>query len=169
MCKWWLHRSLCVFVQCKLNEPHRGQINNFCLKVQKLWPINNILPRRDNSTVKNQELSFLFIPHGLDEINLSQAVVELWPYIHKLTTDGRTDKHDCYRTITFNRSCNVLKVNPSGKKQHTLPNVCQNRRLYRTQTLFQFSASPSPFLGTTESATFAHFMKKSMRLKTGFL
>ena len=30
--------------------------------------------------------------------------------------DGRTDKHDVYRTITFNRSCNVLKVNPSGKK-----------------------------------------------------
>ena len=27
-----------------------------------------ILPRTDNSTVKNQGLSFLFIPHGLDEI-----------------------------------------------------------------------------------------------------
>ena len=35
--------------------------------------------------------------------------------------------------------------------------------------LFQFSASPSPFLGTTENATSAHFMKKSMLLKTGFL
>ena len=32
-------------------------------------------------------------------------------------TDGRTDKHDVNRTITFNRSCNVLKVNPSGKKK----------------------------------------------------
>ena len=41
------------------------------------------------------------------------------------------DKHDVYRTITFNRSCNVLKVNPSGKtaygakrmpKQKTIPN-----------------------------------------------
>ena len=30
-------------------------------------------------------------------------------------TDGRTDKHSVYRTITFNRSCNVLKINPSGK------------------------------------------------------
>ena len=30
-------------------------------------------------------------------------------------TDGRTDKHGVYRAITFNRSCNVLKVNPSGK------------------------------------------------------
>ena len=40
-------------------------------KVQTLWPINNILPRADNLTVKNQELSFLFIIHGLDEINIS--------------------------------------------------------------------------------------------------
>ena len=57
---------------------------------------------RQNSTVKNQGLSFLFIPHGLDEIylagifpynciNVSQAVVELCPYIYKLTTEGRTD------------------------------------------------------------------------------
>ena len=30
-------------------------------------------------------------------------------------TDGRIDKHSVYRTITFNRSCNVLKVNPRGK------------------------------------------------------
>ena len=30
-----------------------------------------LLPRIDDSTVKNQELSFLFIPHGLDEIHLS--------------------------------------------------------------------------------------------------
>ena len=39
--------------------------------------------------------------------------------LHSLTdygrTNERTDKHDVYRTITFNRSCNVLKVNPSGK------------------------------------------------------
>ena len=32
---------------------------------------NNSLPRTDNSTVKNQLLSFLFIPHCLDEIYLS--------------------------------------------------------------------------------------------------
>ena len=68
----------------------------------------------------------------------------------------------------------MLKVNPSEKqnvkkKQHTVSNVCQNRRPYRTQTLFQFSASPSPFLGTTENAISVHFMKKSMLLKTGFL
>ena len=64
-----------------------------------------ILPRADNSTVKNQGLSFLFIPHGLDEIylsgifpyscmNLSQVVIELWPYIHKLNwlrENGRTN------------------------------------------------------------------------------
>ena len=29
--------------------------------------------------------------------------------------EGQMDKHSVYRTITFNRSCNVLKVNPSGK------------------------------------------------------
>ena len=64
---------------------------------------------------------------------------------------------------------NALKVNLSGKKQHMVPNICQNRRPYRTQTLFQFSASPSPILGTAENATFAHFVKESMHLKTGFL
>ena len=48
-------------------------------------------------------------------------VVELWPYIHKLTSeermDGRTDKHDVYRTITFNRSCNVLNRSEKTKNQ----------------------------------------------------
>ena len=49
------------------------------------------------------------------------------------------------------------------KKQHMVPETCQNRRPYRTQTLFLFYAR------TTENATFAHFMKKSMHLKTEFL
>ena len=69
------------------------------------------------------------------------------------------------------------KVNPSEKKkkkkkkkkQHTVPNVFQNRRPYRTQALFQCSASQAPIFGTTENATFAHFMEKPMHLKTGFL
>ena len=95
------------------------------------------------------------------------------PYIHKLTNegraDGRTDKHDVSRAITFNRSCNVLKVKPSGKNSIRCQKYAKTRRPYQTQTLFQFSASPSPILGTTENATFAHFMKKSMHLKTGFL
>ena len=30
-------------------------------------------------------------------------------------SDGRADKYSVFRMITFNRSCNVLKVNPSGK------------------------------------------------------
>ena len=65
---------------------------------------------------------------------------------------------------------NKMTFSPSeDSDQHTVQNVCQNRRPYRTQTLFQFSASPAPILGTTENATFAHFMKKSMHLKTGFL
>ena len=61
------------------------------------------------------------------------------------------------------------KVNRSGKNSIWVPNMCQNRRPYRTQTLFQFSASQAPILGKTENATFVHFMKKSMHLKTGFL
>ena len=79
--------------------------------------------------------------------------------------DGRTDKHDIYRTMAFNRSCNVLKVNPNGKNNMQ----CQTYAKTQTQTLLQFSASPAPILGTTENATFAHFIKKSMHLKTGFL
>ena len=31
------------------------------------------------------------------------------------------DKHDVYGTITFNRSCNVLKVNPSGNQRTSGP------------------------------------------------
>ena len=42
-------------------------------------------------------------------------------------------------------------------------------RTYRTQPLLQLPASPAPILGTTENVTFAHFMQKSMHLKTGFL
>ena len=34
--------------------------------------------------------------------------------------DGRRDKHDVYRAITFNRSCSVLKVNPRDRKQKTI-------------------------------------------------
>ena len=65
--------SILLTVHC-LDKIHIHVFMNLVtifLKVQKLWPINNILPRTDNSTVKNQGLSFLFIPHGLDEIYLS--------------------------------------------------------------------------------------------------
>ena len=44
------------------------------------------------------------------------------------------------------------KKKKKKKKTHTVPNVCQNRIPYRT-----------------EKAKIAHFMKKSMHLKTGFL
>ena len=43
------------------------------------------------------------------------------------------------------------------------------KRMPKQTILGQFSASPSPFLSTTENATFVHFMMKSMHLKTGFL
>ena len=55
------------------------------------------------------------------------------------------------------------------KKQHMVPNVCQNRKPYRTQILFHVSVSPPPILGTTENAIFAQFIKKSMHLKTRLL
>ena len=61
------------------------------------------------------------------------------------------------------------KVNPSGNNSIRCQTYAKNRRPYRTQTLFQCSASPAPILGTTEIATFAHFMEKSMHFKTGFL
>ena len=63
----------------------------------------------------------------------------------------------------------MLGVKPSGKNSIRCQTYAKNRRPYRTQTLFQFSTPPSPISGTTENATFAHFMKKSMHLKTGFL
>ena len=50
------------------------------------------------------------------------------------------------------------KKKKTQNKQHTVPTVCPNRKPYRTQTLFQFSESPSSILGTTENATFAHFI-----------
>ena len=83
--------------------------------------------------------------------------------------NGRTDKHDVYWTTTFNRSCNVWKVNPSEKKNSIRYQTYAKTEDHIELILFQFSASPAPILGTTENATFAHFMKKSMHLKTGFL
>ena len=80
-----------------------------------------------------------------------------------LRKDGRTAEHGVYRTFTFNRLCNVLKVNFIRCQTY-----CQNRREYRTQTLVQFPASPTPISCTTENATFSDFMKKSMYLKTDF-
>ena len=58
----------------------------------------------------------------------------------------------------------MLMVNPSGKS-----NIWCQTYAKTEDTLFQFSASPPPILGTTENATSAHFIKKSMHSKTGFL
>ena len=85
-------------------------------------------------------------------------------------TDGQTDGQTrCLWNDHFQQVVQCVEGKSEWKKQHMVPNICQNRRPYRSQTLFQISASPSPFLGTTENATFAHFMKKAMHLKTGFL
>ena len=90
--------------------------------------------------------------------------------------DGQTDKHDVYRTITFNRSCNMLKVNPSEKNNHKKKKK-KKKKSIQCQTyaktedhvelkLYFNSRHPQH---TMENATFAHFMKKSIDLKTGFL
>ena len=52
----------------------------------------------------------------------------------------------------------MLKVTPSGKTAYSAKSMPK-----------QFSASPSSILGTTENATFAQFMMKSMHLNTAFL
>ena len=48
-------------------------------------------------------------------LNMLSSVNKDVIFIIITTTEGRTDKQGVYRTITFNRSCNVLKVNLSGK------------------------------------------------------
>ena len=63
----------------------------------------------------------------------------------------------------------VLKVNPSLKNSIQCQTYAKTEDHIELQLLFQFSASPAQILGTTENATFAHFMKKSMHLKAGFL
>ena len=53
------------------------------------------------------------------------------------------DKHGVYRTITFNRSCNVLKVNPSEKKKKKENIRCETYAKtghIELKTLFQLSA-----------------------------
>ena len=58
-------------------------------------------------------------------------------------TDGQTDKHDVYRKITFNRSCNVSKVDPSEKKntqkkthkKHTQKTAYSAKRMPKQKTI----------------------------------
>ena len=110
--------------------------------------------------------SFTVWPHEPS----TQTVVELWSYIPKLTTEKRTDGQTrCLKDDHFQQVVQCVEGKSESKKQHTVPNLYQNRRPYQTQTLFQFSASPARILGTTENASFVHFIKKSMHLKTGFL
>ena len=59
-------------------------------------------------------------------------------------TNGRTDRHDVYRTIAFNRSCNVLKVNPSGKNSIR----CQ---MYEDQTISNSKSISILGIPTTDS------------------
>ena len=75
--------------------------------------------------------------------------------------------HDVYRTITVNRSCNVVQVNPSGKnsircqtyaktEDHIEPKLCFNSR------------HPQHRFSTQQKMRHLR-RKKSMHLKTGFL
>ena len=48
--------------------------------------------------------------------------------------NGRTEKHDIYRTITFNMSYNVLKVNPrENKKKKKKKNSIQCQKYAKTE------------------------------------
>ena len=172
----WIHKYHGFLGEFQEKKTHANNRNQYCWRKWDKPKYNKCATARQNQQndlYAQRRLWSVWASAKSDQSLLCAQWVAKDPRLlradseHSDQTDGWTDKHDVYRTITFNRSCNVLKVNPSGKK--TVPNVCQNRRPYRTQILFQFSASPSPFLGTTENATFAHFMKKAMYLKPGFL
>ena len=107
---------------------------------------------------------------GVHVVFLNLKIALIYPkqlYSNGPTTEERMDKHDVYRTITFNRSCNVFEVNPIGKNSIRCQTYAKTED--HIELLFQFSASPALILSTTENATCVHFMKKSMHLKTGFL
>ena len=55
-----------------------------------------------------------------------------------------------------------VEGNSEWKKQHALPNLAQNEPECRIQTVLQFPVTPPPIPRTSENATFADFMKKSM-------
>ena len=82
-------------------------------------------------------------------------------------TDRQTDRHGSLREITFKRSCNVLKFNPS-KKKHVVSIACQKYGKIDLKHLLQFPDQPSHILGSTEKTTFVHLPKKSKYLKAGF-
>ena len=136
-----------------------------------------------NSTVKNQRVTVIVFVHstlsGWDKY-FWELSLTLHKYIqsgcrimtlHSKTdygrTDGRADKHDVNSWWSLSTGHAMCWRQMRVEKTATVPNVCQNRRPYWTQTLFQFSAFPSPILDTSWNATFAHFMKKSTHLKTG--
>ena len=85
-----------------------------------------------------------------------------WPYSFLIVVSWPTPKHDVYRTIPFNRSCNVLKVNPSGKNSIWCQTYAKTEDHIELKLYFSTRHPLPPFLGTTENATFVHFMKKSM-------
>ena len=65
-------------------------------------------------------------------------------YIDKLLMDGRTDRHDAYREIILNRSCNAFKINPSKKLMQCRMHV-KKRRPNRIETLTAIPSSTITF------------------------
>ena len=127
------------------------------LKVKTLWPTyKQYFAKERKFSSKNQVIVFVHSTWSWWDKSFPSGCRVMT--LHSWTDYGRTDG----RT-------NTIFIGQSLTTGRAMPNICQNRRPYRTQTLFHFSASPSPFLGTTENATFAHFMKKSMHFKTVFL
>ena len=116
-------------------------------------------------------MRYVFPGSFLNYINLSKAVVELLSYIHKLTTeertDGRTDEHDVYRTITFNRSCNVLKVNPSGKTAYGAKRM--PKQDISNSNSISILGIPSTDSRHNGKCNICAFHEEIMHLKTGFL
>ena len=92
-----------------------------------------------------------------------------FPARPKLLTSGRTDRQTrCLKGDHSQRSCNVLKFNPSEKK-HAVPIACQKYGKIDLNHLLQFPDQPSHILGSTENTTFVHLPKKSKYLKADVL
>ena len=55
--------------------------------------------------------------------------------------DGRRDKHEVYRTITFNRSCNVL--NPSEKKAYSAKRMPKQKTISNSISILGIPSTDS--------------------------
>ena len=63
----------------------------------------------------------------------------------------------------------MLKVNPNEKKLAYGAERMPNQKTISNSNSISILGITRPILGTTENATFEHFMKKFMHMKNGFL